>query len=389
MGETFYYATFLTFQDVAEWIKPTDEVHNSVKLSQWIQRQLMERHANGIAKYLTTQNDRFFSAIVVGIYGGEPSWNPLDVSAPIGGEPITDEQREFLDSSFGLLTLKGNEKLFAIDGQHRVAGIKQAVKDAPNRVGGDEIIAIFVGHDTSKGGRTKTRRLFTTLNKTARRVSEADRVALDEDDGFAITTRRLIDESKHFADTDHIAFSGSAALPKTSSHITSIINLYHQSKDLYSPALSKTGLKRTEFANARPTDSELENYYKTCFDYWRILQVNVTELKNVFSDKTDASSLRQVKKNHLLLRPIGQRAFACAVGELVARGSTMNAAIKKLSKVEMWLHKKTWAGILWDPVQKTMLKSVPLAESYLLYLVKEPARSPARQQKLDDVLASR
>lgn len=67
MGDTIYYSTFLSFRDVADWIKPTVEIHKSSLLSRWIQRHLLEKHADGIADYLKTQDERFFNAIVVGI----------------------------------------------------------------------------------------------------------------------------------------------------------------------------------------------------------------------------------------------------------------------------------------------------------------------------------
>jgi DNA sulfur modification protein DndB len=151
MGDTVYYATYMSFADVELWIKHTNEIHTNEKLSRWIQRQLIKGHSEGIADYLLQQEERFFNAIVVGIYGGAPSWAPLRVSPPPGDDSIeiTDDDRERLDASIGLLALSGTEKLFAIDGQHRVAGIKAALKRSRDTVAADEIIALFVGHETT------------------------------------------------------------------------------------------------------------------------------------------------------------------------------------------------------------------------------------------------
>lgn len=211
-GDTIYYVSYLSFQDVEDWIKPTDEIHRSKKLSDWIQRQLIKGHAEKISAYLLNHKERFFNALVIGIYGGQPSWAPLSVSAPAAEDiTITDEVREMLGSSVGMLHFQGDEKLFAVDGQHRVAGIKQAV-ETDSDISQDEIVAIFVGHTSTRAGEQRTRRLFTTLNKTARRVSEADRIALDEDDGFAVVTRRLIDEFRLFKLGKLIDSAPSAAL---------------------------------------------------------------------------------------------------------------------------------------------------------------------------------
>jgi DNA sulfur modification protein DndB len=389
MGETIYYTTSMTFRDVCEWIKPTDEVHKSKKLSEWIQRQLISRHADGIASYLREQNERFFNAIVVGIYGGQPKWAPLDVGAPAGEKGFSDEQQEYLESSIGLLTFNGNEKLFAIDGQHRVSGIKKVLEDSSSKLAEDEIIAIIVGHSNSESGKQRTRRLFTTLNKTARRVSEADRIALDEDDGFAVTVRRLVDESEHFSDSKLIEFASSTGLSPSSDAFTTIINLYHQIKDLYSPKILKHAIKSRDFCAARPSETDLIEFYELCNSYFALLRKHISAVDSVLSGKAKASGHRKPNKNHLLLRPIGQRAFASAVGVLVERGATVKTAVMRLSKVELWIHENDWWGILWDSDNQLMLKSVPLAESYLLHLLKEQARTIARQKKLEDVLGSR
>jgi DNA sulfur modification protein DndB len=386
MGSTIYYATAMTFGDVEGWIKPTNEIHSSEKLARWIQRQLVKGHASSIADYLTSQNERFFNAIVVGIYGGEPSWAPLRVSSPLGERDfeILDSEHEHLDASFGLLKLSGEEKLFAIDGQHRVAGIKAALKLSPEEVREDEIIALFVGHQTTKAGEQRTRRLFTTLNKTARKVSDADRVALDEDDGFAVVARRLVDDFALFSKRDPIAFSSTASLPPGDhGSVSTIISLYCQLKDFYSPQLTSLKIKKSHFGQARPTDAALDQVYDKACEYWKALKKHVPEVKDVLSGTVEAGEYRKPKKNHLLLRPVGQRAFAGAVGTLVERGDSVSNSVARLSKVDLWIHKKMWHGILWDPQRDVMLKSPSLAETFLLRRVSETGRTSARDSKLD------
>ena len=176
MGERYYYVTYLTFADVAKWIKKTEEVHTSKKLSDWIQRTLDDEHAGRIAKYLRTSPDRFFNAIVVGVYRGEPAWDPIEVSPPKRrGLELIEADVEHLQSSLGVLVFNGDERLFAIDGQHRVAGIKAAIADGRDGLANDEIAVVFVGHRTNAKGMASTRKLFVTLNKTARRVSDRAR----------------------------------------------------------------------------------------------------------------------------------------------------------------------------------------------------------------------
>ena len=83
----------------------------------------------------------------------------------------TDEAR--LRESIGILTLTGREKLFPIDGQHGVAGIKRAVTKKGD-IGDDEVTVILIGHARTDEGMKRTRRLFVTLNQRAKRVSDRD-----------------------------------------------------------------------------------------------------------------------------------------------------------------------------------------------------------------------
>ena len=166
-------------------MKAPDEIHERKKLSEWIQREAIDRHSEEISAYLQSNPQRFLGALIIGVYGGQPSWAPVTVHSP-SEEQLTDEQQYRVNSDLGILLLSGSEKLFPIDGQHRVAGIKRALA-ATKELNTDSLCAIFVGHNPkTEDGKARTRRLFTTVNKRARAVSKAARIALDEDDGFAI-----------------------------------------------------------------------------------------------------------------------------------------------------------------------------------------------------------
>jgi DNA sulfur modification protein DndB len=165
---------------------------------------------------------------VVGVYGGEPQWAPLSISSPIQSDRFQiDEQAQIeFQRAVGFLGFSGDESLFTIDGQHRVAGIKEALK-RDESLAAEEVSAIFVSHQPTSESMERTRRLFTTLNKTAVRVKQADIIALDEDNGFAIVTRQLVDDSDLFRRGNLISFTETSAVrPSDESAVTSIIHLY-------------------------------------------------------------------------------------------------------------------------------------------------------------------
>ena len=85
---------------------------------------------------------------------------------------------------------------------------------------------IFVGHKQTPAGERRTRRLFTTLNKTAKPVSKNEIIALDEDDVMAIIARRLVEFHPWFQGK-RVAFNPTANLAATDTHsLTTIVNLY-------------------------------------------------------------------------------------------------------------------------------------------------------------------
>jgi DNA sulfur modification protein DndB len=190
MGDWVYYVTFLQMEEIANRIELAEEIHPSSTLKEMIQRQITNR-AVPIAEYLLNQPQHFFNALIVGVYGGSPNWYEL----AIGTNPQFDADSlpGYLEGALGILRLDGMETLFALDGQHRVEGIKQALKKNED-LKTDEVSVIFVAHRTDSEGMERTRRLFTTLNRYAKPVKKSEIIALDEDDTIAIITRELVEK---------------------------------------------------------------------------------------------------------------------------------------------------------------------------------------------------
>ena len=394
MGDWVYYVTFMSFADVDKWIRPTDEIHKSARLSEWIQRQLVNNHAEAIATYLRNQPERMFNALFVGVYGGEPQWGELQISAPSGTVPFdaTDDELDTLSRSIGVLCLSGEEKLFAVDGQHRVVGIKQAVAEDP-QLGDEEVSVILVGHQTTPDGRSRAQRLFTTLNTTAKHVSQTDLIALDEDNGAAIVTRRMIDEFDLFEAGHFIAFAPGANLRDVDiDAITSVVTLYKLVETLV-PCVP--GIKKASFIHGRPSNVALNEAYKLCCVYWTLLLEHISQYRDVLQFKTKrAVDFRKPDSNHLLFRPIGQRVFAEATTRLV---QTLNwgldTAIAQLATAPLWLHEPTWYYILWNPRDETMLakpKNKALAKVHLLKAISQDVKL-AKQDRTayEELMAAR
>ena len=386
VGDWSYYVTTLSFEEVAALIKAPDEIHERLKLAEWIQREAIETHAEAIADYIVTNPQRFLGSLIVGVYGGAPNWTPLEVKIP-DGDGISEAQISRIEGCLGLLHLSGAEKLFAIDGQHRVAGIKLALSKNSDdeELREDCVSAVFVAHDpTTAKGKQRTRRLFTTVNKKARAISKTGKIALDEDDGFAIVTRRLIDSHSLFEDAKkYVLYNSNGSIPANDmSSITSVVGLFELVKDLYG------GPKG--FDLNRPDEPALVAHLDFCKSFFDELLLQIPEFKSILNDGIgQPGDYRMASSNHMLFRPAGQRAFAKAVQLLVSRKSTVSTSVKKLAAVDMYLQNEKWHHIMWNPVGKTMITNkVVLAEAQLLRLAKQPLRNKSIGKKLDDLMAS-
>lgn len=395
MGDWVYYITYMKFTDV-KWIKPTDQIHKSKRLRDMIQRELKPR-ATDIADYLIEQDERFFNAIVVGVYDGSPQWYPIELrKSPVLGEPNLDADAR---QSIGILTFEGEEKLFAIDGQHRVQAIKEAINREPDR-GEDELTVIFVAHQTTDDGQRRTRRLFTTLNKWAIPVSKAEIIALDEDDAFAIVTRRLVEdfpllksETRH--DTRFVSFNAQPSLNRgDNKNLTTIRTVYEIAKIIYLPILGKSRHSSRRSAidlRRRPPDPILEEIYDVLTVYWYLLVEHFPEYQELFDSEPEHEIAGKYRADggHFMYRPLGQQTFARAARIMMDRGHTVETAVADLSQAPMSLSNEPWIGVLWDPHTNRINRSVRklFAEGILLYFVGQQPRRPSRRNLLDDYRA--
>ncbi|MDI6453539.1 DNA sulfur modification protein DndB [Peloplasma aerotolerans] len=179
IGDWIYYVTTMSFQEINDNVKKVDqELHKSKTLSQMIQRAITP-NVQQISHYIQKQKEMFFNAIVLAVYEGDPQWKGVNFS-----------HENMRETNLGILEFTGTEKIFPVDGQHRVEGIKQALLIDPKNeeIKNNEVSVIFIGHNNSDEGMKRTRRLFSTLNRYAKPVSLSEIIALDEDDIVAIGT---------------------------------------------------------------------------------------------------------------------------------------------------------------------------------------------------------
>ena len=371
-GDWAYYSTLMKLEHVAERVDYAKDIHNSQSLSDLIQRELREGRAKEICDYLKNNEDRFFNSLVVAIYDGSPRWHEMDISTH-GDDVDPEDLDDTALHSVGFLSITHKEKIFALDGQHRLAGIQQALATNPE-LGTQELSVIFVAHHNTPEGMQRTRKLFTTLNKQAKPVKKSEIIALDESDVMAITTRHLVENHKYFNAGQIDTMRKQANLPKTDySHFTTIINLY----DVLSVAIPYikerlSGKDAQDLKLYRPNDNKLEEYLDFSERFFEDLAKNFTKLGEYFSSSDKSEFLKAVrteKGGHVLFRPAGLLIFAEILKELRSK-SRYADAVELLKKLPTNLGEAPYAGTLWNPHKKTMnTRHSALCRDILLYMI--------------------
>ena len=371
MGDWIYYACLMEIGELSKRVRYANEVHNNKHLSDMIQRQLRKGRAAQIAQYLERQPERFFNALVIATYGGQPNWHALnDVKSRMKNSELTSLDDKTV-ASVGFLTLQGDEELFALDGQHRLAGIKKAIQDGIDQDPYDEVSVIFVGHNDTEEGLERTRRLFTTLNKTARPVTKGEIIALDEDDVMAICVRRLIEQTELFSE-DRVAFVASNNMPTANlTSLTTIATLYDVLTILFTNAQSEIKKQKSELQRVRPDDDALDKYFELAKEYFLQLRKNFKALDEFFGAK---NTTRVVKKyrgshgGHLLFRPIGLEIMTRVIARFTDEMS-LERATKLAAMLPSDLEEEPYRRLMWDPNKKIMLNGHKVTvREILLYM---------------------
>ena len=378
LGDWAYYSTVMPFNEVALRIQRAKEINSNPGLDNMIQRQLGPR-TDDIANYLRTQTERFFSAIVVGVYGGAPDWFPVDIDD--ASEPQPANLSERARESVGILQLSGDEKLFAVDGQHRVEGIKEALSANP-ALGSEELAVLFVAHRDTPTGTARTRRLFTTLNKYAKPVSTSEIIALDEDDAFAVVTRMTVNRYEGLnkvkrvdgEELSLVKFEGAQIQSTDPCSLTTIETLYKLVDTLAVP--KRDAKSRKQLKQSRPSEESIDAIYSNHENFWDGLKEYVPAMsESLGSDPTKqlARKHRYREGGHMLFRPVGQVAFARAVRVLMDREVPIQQGVEALASTQLMLHEAPWAHVMWDPSRNGMTRTnLQLAESLLLHMIEQP-----------------
>lgn len=379
MGDWNYYIVRMKMTEIAQEVQFAHDIHKDRTLSDAIQRELGEQRVRGpIVSYLARRQDRFFSAIVVAAIGGEPDWHPVAMDPDV--VPAVLSGTRALRESFGVLSFGDDPKYYALDGQHRVAAIKmlasgQAEFEKPDGFDTDMMSVIIVlreDHDVPEGEWLRRyRRLFSSLNRYAKPTGRDTNIIMDEDDTFAILTRRLISDHEFFqapgreAESFRVLTKGKNVKTNTS-HFTTLQILYEMNEILLTTLHRQNagwfgdGSTRIDLF-IRPDEDWLDSRYDEVASYWDALLMALPVLREEPSKMRRhvwAETKRGEYRDLFLFWPIGQLVFARIVRNLLdehfpeeghASVERMAEALQVLAQLPWDLHQAPWRYLVVVP----------------------------------------
>lgn len=351
IGDWTYYATVMRVSDIVLYIQFAEQVCPNEDLDMMIQREVSAR-SKQIADYLRTQDQRFFGSLIIAVYGGEAKFLPISFS----DAPLLSQ----LEGKLGILQFDGSEQYYVVDGQHRLAALREVVKQDNVRYKNDEVSVILISHSKDNEGMARARRLFTTVNRYAKKTSPVIDIVMDEDDGLAIITRRLIRENEFFSNRIKVLTkqgkgvqklaTGEAMLPVDKRYLMAIGTLYKCNQNLLPEYLEHFFKKQQQL----PEYEKLEEGFTTIVRRWDDLIEAIPIWRDLKDEGSDLEGIRSEDGGHVLARPIGITSFTKAAGDALDNDMETSAIAKCVDRFSV-LAATPWAGLLWNTVSHRML----------------------------------
>jgi DNA sulfur modification protein DndB len=267
MGSRVYYACLM----------PLSAIPNMFKFTNWAdispedreQRVLNEKRVPDLAEYIVENEDDYLFSSITASFRNEPTFIP---------QPGIES-----DNALGMLKIRLGDDLIINDGQHRAAGIVEALTRNPSL--GDHTISVLLFPYETKD---RVQQMFSDLNRYVQKTSKSLDILYDKRDPVSIATMFAIDRIELFRELTEKA---DASLKSKSTKIFTLAALYDANRDL---------LKGYE------TDT-VEEQANRLVEFWSTVAEHMPDWTKVLRGQKLAQELRaeKISSHSTVLRAMG------------------------------------------------------------------------------------
>ena len=393
--------------------------------------------------YLVTRKYRKFPTLLLVAYQDWAYEQNSEKWGPHGEAMEETINAQPLDSNTAYVSLDtGRTSYFALDGQHRLMGIKglnelldghlsKKKEDAtgtstkvtldglrefcekngvnlPNNVDsimdeqiGLEIMPAVMQGETLQGAISRLRNVFVDVNQNARRLEKGELALLDENNGFSIVARDMM--------ISHPLFEGEKRVETKSAQLSEQSEKYTTLQSLVEIArvyLSQCGFSQwkhevLDIKGAglwRPSYEDIEKGREQLKEYFDEIG-KLPSHKEMIQGEAVSEIRSQEKRDHVLFRPIAQMALAEAVGQLQNEDEYNKLALPVIMKrlashdekhsmdLRLTVPESPWFGLLCDLKDKNVhrqKKYQGLCTQMFVYLLGGGFRDEQEREDLKD-----
>lgn len=322
MGGIQYYLTVWGLGEAARNITYSEELDRrheaDLPADLRAQRKInWPRVRREIVPYLLQVPDHFFSSLTVEVV------DPTGTKSEITFEPANGE--------WGYVILDGTEELRALDGQHRLVAIKEALKESP-ALAAEKISVILIPHR----GLKKSQQLFSDLNRNAKPTTKTLNILFEWRGLFEQAAKEAMNRSVLLSNRVELEHN---SLAQKSRKIITLGVLYEMSKELLK---DRNGYIEPEGTDVPPElVSRAAAELVEVFD--EVLLASLPEIEKIVAGKILPFEHRS---RYIAMHSVGWQAIAAAVRAAIDQRPQdwKELCREKFSRLDWSLRNPAWEG---------------------------------------------
>lgn len=300
LGSRTYYSCLMPLSAVPQMFKFTDWSEVTPEARE--QRVLNTKRIPELANYILENEDDYLFASITASYKGEPIYSELQN----GG-----------DGSLGMLKLRLGDEFIINDGQHRCAGIAEAIKKNP-LIGDHTISVLLFPYENTD----RVQQMFSDLNRYVEKTSKSLDILFDKRDPFSIATMFALDRVEVFK---QLTEKVNMALKSKDTKLFTLAALYDANREL---------LKGYE-------NADIEENANRLVEFWSSVAEHMPDWKDVLTRFKTSVELRaeKISAHSTVLRALG------GLGSELMKDPDWKQRLAGLEKIDWSKKNSDWENV--------------------------------------------